>query len=394
MIDKVSDRLPSWKSKLLSKAGRAVLVKSTLSAIPVHTAMVVDLSPWAVKCIDKKRRTFLRKGSDEVKGGHCMLAWPKVCRPPELGGLGFLDLQLFGYALRMRWLWLKRTDDSRPWSQLPDRGENVVQAMFQASISIDLGDGASSFFWTDRWIQGKSIRDLALCLFNAVGSWTQRTRTVAQGLQGDRWVKDISGALTEQVILDFLLVWDITRTITLRAGIPDRLLWKWTSDQNFSTASAYKAFFIGQSSILGSKILSKTRAPGKCKFFGWLVLHDRCWTSARRRRHNLQTDDSCALGCQESETITHLLVGCSFAREIWHAVLLRLHWQQLAPGSNIFCLVDWWSLARKLIPKTDRRSFDCMVILISWILWNERNKRVFYHQVRTSRHSPATRLYH
>ena len=76
--------------------------------------MVVDLSPWAVKCINKKRRTFLRKGSDEVKGGHCMLAWPKVCRPPELVGLGFLDLQLFGYALRMRWLWLKRTDDSGP----------------------------------------------------------------------------------------------------------------------------------------------------------------------------------------------------------------------------------------------------------------------------------------
>ena len=101
---------------------------------------------------------------------------------------------------------MKRTDDSRPWSQLPDRGENVVQAMFQASISIDLGDGASSFFWTDRWIQGKSIRDLALCLFNAVGSWTQRTRTVAQGLQGDRWVKDISGALTVQVIFDYLLV--------------------------------------------------------------------------------------------------------------------------------------------------------------------------------------------
>ena len=26
-----------------------------------------------------------------------------------------------------------------------------------------------------------------------------------------------------------------------------------------------------------------------------------------------------------------------------------------------------------------------MVILISWILWNERNRRVFDHQVRTSR---------
>jgi len=35
---------------MLTKAGRAVLVKSKLSAIPVHTAMAVALSPWALKC--------------------------------------------------------------------------------------------------------------------------------------------------------------------------------------------------------------------------------------------------------------------------------------------------------------------------------------------------------
>ena len=90
-----------------------MLIKSVLSAIPTHIAMVVDISPWAIKCIDKKRRAFLWKGTEDVKVGHC-------CRPPELGGLGFLDLQLFGYALRMRWLWLSRTDDNRPWSQLLD----------------------------------------------------------------------------------------------------------------------------------------------------------------------------------------------------------------------------------------------------------------------------------
>ena len=91
-----------------------------------------------------------------------------------------------------------------------------------------------------------------------------------------------------------------------RPGITDRLLWKWTSDQTFSTASAYRSFFIGQYSIPGAKILAKTRAPGKCKFFGWLAIHDRCWTAARRKRHGLQNDDNCALCCQNSETVTHL----------------------------------------------------------------------------------------
>ena len=112
-------------------------------------------------------------------------------------------------------------------------------------------------------------RDIAPCLCDVVDPRIQKARTVADGLQNDRWIRDISGALTVQVLLDYLLIWDLTRDVTLRPGITDRLLWKWTSDQTFSTASAYRSFFIGQYSIPGAKILAKTRAPGKCKFFGW-----------------------------------------------------------------------------------------------------------------------------
>ena len=126
-----------------------------------------------------------------------------------------------------------------------------------------------------------------------MGPRIQKARTVADGLQNDRWIRDISGALTVQVLLDYLLIGDLTRDVTLRPGVTDRLLWKWTSDQTFSTALAYRSFFIGQYSIPGAKILAKTRAPGKCKFFGWLAIHDRCWT-ARRKRHGLQNDDNCA----------------------------------------------------------------------------------------------------
>ena len=39
-----------------------------------------------------------------------MVAWPTVCRPVELGGLGVTDLRLAGYVLQTRWLWLQRTD--------------------------------------------------------------------------------------------------------------------------------------------------------------------------------------------------------------------------------------------------------------------------------------------
>ena len=179
LVDKVANRLPSWKANLLNRAGRTVLIKSTLSAIPTHIALAINISPWVIKCIDKCRRNFLWRGADTAKGGHCLLAWPRVCRLPDLGGLGIIDLQLFGYALRMRWLWLRRTDDTRSWLHLPDVTERPVEQLFSASIFIELGDGNKALFWTDRWVQGKSLLDIAPCLCNAVGSTIKKQRTVA-----------------------------------------------------------------------------------------------------------------------------------------------------------------------------------------------------------------------
>jgi hypothetical protein len=38
---------------------------------------------------------------------------------------------------------------------------------------------------------------------------------------------------------------------------------------------------------------------------------------------------------------------------------------------------EWWLAARELIRKEYRRRFDSLVILMSWMLWKQRNGRVF-----------------
>jgi len=48
-------------------------------------AMVVDLPPWALKAMDKIHRGLQ----------HCLLAWTKVTRPLELGGLAALTTLQF-----------------------------------------------------------------------------------------------------------------------------------------------------------------------------------------------------------------------------------------------------------------------------------------------------------
>lgn len=141
---------------------------------------------------------------------------------------------------------------------------------------------------------------------------------------------------------------------------------------------------LGSIPLQGAKILYKVRAPAKYKFFTWLSLHDRCWTANRRKRHNLQYDDSCIRCSQLCETIDHLLVGCSFLRELWLIkIFLKLGWHLYAPGIDLISLVDWWSDARKKVPKSDRKYFDSLVILVCWLLWKERNRRTFDWKERT-----------
>ena len=90
-----------------------------------------------------------------------MITWPKVCRPKELGGLGILDLQYFGWALRVRWLWLEKTEPNKPWAAFPMSINKNAQALFSMALTTTVGSGSQTKFWTDRWLNGKSIELLA-----------------------------------------------------------------------------------------------------------------------------------------------------------------------------------------------------------------------------------------
>ena len=158
LVDAIAARIPTWKAGLLSNVGRTLLTKVTLSAIPVHLSIASCLSKWVVNQIDKRRRAFLWAGTSSVAGGKCKVAWPIVCRPSGLGGLGVLDLHFFGFALRLRWEWLARTSSSAGWASLPHRSEKIVATMAGASMTVSVGNGCSARFWSD-----SSRSSLPLC---------------------------------------------------------------------------------------------------------------------------------------------------------------------------------------------------------------------------------------
>ncbi|GJM92866.1 hypothetical protein PR202_ga09372 [Eleusine coracana subsp. coracana] len=94
--------LPVWKATLMKRYGRLVLVKAVLTAIPIYTLIALDVPKWFIDAVIKWQRRFLWMGQQDLKGGHCPVAWKIVARPLHLGGLGIHDLQSMAWALRMR----------------------------------------------------------------------------------------------------------------------------------------------------------------------------------------------------------------------------------------------------------------------------------------------------
>jgi hypothetical protein len=76
-----------------------------------------------------------------------------------------------------------------------------------------------------------------------------------------------------QVLVQYVQVYKRLQTIQLIPDGEDRLEWRWSLDGSYSSRSAYAALMLGQSAMLGTKELWKTRAPNKCRFFVWQLMH-------------------------------------------------------------------------------------------------------------------------
>lgn len=136
---------------MMTIAGRRVLVRCVLSALPTFALTVLKVPKKFFTEVDRARRRFLWAQDEELTGAKCKVSWPVVCSPIDNGGLGIHDLQRFSRALRLRWLWFAWAQPDRPWvgTQLPcDDGD---RALFAASTTVTLGDGNTATFWNCSW---------------------------------------------------------------------------------------------------------------------------------------------------------------------------------------------------------------------------------------------------
>ncbi|GJN13770.1 hypothetical protein PR202_gb00513 [Eleusine coracana subsp. coracana] len=212
-------------------------------AMPIYTLIALDIPKWVIKALEKIIRAFLWRGRKEVRGGHCPIAWDRVARPLRLGGLGIHNLETMGWALRMRWLWLQKTQPDKPWADFIINVPKKVQAMFIISVVTEIGNGENTLFWSDHWIMGRSVADLALSLLPHVKRKAFRTRTVWEALDNDAWLQDFRRGLSVPTIWEFMQLWEAVHEVELRPDDQDEHCWLPDASGKYTTRSAYLRFF-------------------------------------------------------------------------------------------------------------------------------------------------------
>lgn len=104
VLKHVWKRLDGWNSKLLSYAGKEVLIKAVAQAIPTYAMSCFKLPKRLVKDLTSLMNRFWWV-SHGGKRGVPWLSWMQLTQPKAMGGLAFRSLEEFNKALLAKQCW-------------------------------------------------------------------------------------------------------------------------------------------------------------------------------------------------------------------------------------------------------------------------------------------------
>jgi hypothetical protein len=341
--EKVWKRLQDWKNKFLSQAGKEVLLKAVVQAIPTYCMSVFLLPKALCKEINSLMAKFFWGHKENQHRIHWM-NWSKMSWSKTQGGMGFRDFVCFNKALLAKQVW-------RLWKYPESLIAKIVKAKYYPECtvleaplgkkpsyawrsiqgSIDLvneglvwrvGNGQTIRIWKDRWLHSPT---------------TFRVQSAPRVLHDDSTVSTLIDAnikwwnhtLLEQIFSkeEVRAIQSIPISVTNQADV---LIWRGTAKGTFSVRSAYhiqtekermdkaESSLRLRKSTIWDKIW-KLHIPQAEKHFLWRACHESLPTRDNLCHRKVITDPSCPICMKETETTFHALWQCSSACDVWAA---------------------------------------------------------------------------
>ena len=290
----MANKVSGWKEKLLTPAGKEILIKSVAQAVPSYT-MSCFLLP---KKLCEELTGMIRKfwwGQVKNEKKLAWLSWDKMCLPKDRGGLGFRDLKSFNLALLSKKGWRLQTNSTSLFSRVykakyfpqcsfveatvgPNRSYAwrslmAAQGVVHKGMRWQVGNGNRIRVWRDKWIPRPS---------------TYRLVTPEKPSSENALVSELINRATHEWNMDKLKDWFLPEDREAIMSIPlstnevcDRLIWAENRSGKFTVKSAYALALEEQSHLAmvdcsnGSvrrklwKTIWQLKLPQKLKHFAW-----------------------------------------------------------------------------------------------------------------------------
>ncbi|KAG7541952.1 Endonuclease/exonuclease/phosphatase superfamily [Arabidopsis thaliana x Arabidopsis arenosa] len=395
LVDRIRQRACSWSSKFLSAAGKLVMLKAVLAAMPTYTMSCFQLPQSLCKRIQSALTRFWWDTSMEKKK-MCWVSWKNLTKSRGEGGLGFRDIQSFNDALLAKISWRILTKPSCLLarillgkychstsflaSQPPAntshgwRGICAGKDLLKKQLGRVIGNGKQTSLWYDPWLSTTSP-------ITPMGPPQEDTQDLKVAYLISSTSLDWDREKIQQTIPE--LEKQILEIRLSKLGATDSFAWLPTKTGLYSAKSGYYETIKEESEssplpepirdFQWTKNIWHIQTSPKTKFFLWKAMRGALPTGDNLSQRRIYTDAKCPF-CGEEETTFHLLYKCSFAAEIWEKAPFKA---SLVP-EQITSLRDLLERAKNLIclPPCDTGGGP----LFPWILWSiwlARNHRIF-----------------
>ena len=391
-------RLASWKLHYISKGGRATLIRSSLSSLPIYHLSLFRAPQKVCARLERIQRQFLWGGSDDVKKVS-LVNWATVCTEKKKRGFGIKSFSKMNKALLSKWNWRFANDRNSLWRKIISSkfGESFDgwhtrdlrggygsslwkeirkewPSFFQNAV-LSVGDGRRINFWKDVWCGEEALCSKYPSLFNLA---LNKEAKIA-----DIWDRDSGGGNWAPTFLRPFNDWEIEEVARFFHSLQkvsycplgeDRLLLKNYKGKGFSVKRMYKSLEPSPAIDFPYRLIWNPIVPPKIGVFAWEATWGKVLTIDQLKRRGMTLVNRCFMCEEDEENIDHLLIHCKSAKMLWNLFLSIYGISWVFPKSVLHTLLAWQGAD---VGKKRKRIWLAAPLCLFWTLWRVRNRMVF-----------------